>query len=145
MKVLLKALVLALLLPALLEAQTPSLNGAHLYSPATNLEQSELEMLRSARKSVDIAMYSFTDRELAQELVDLAHFGVKIRVYRDRTEYHQEMERSDLNTTAILIAAGIEVRVQRSEGSYAFESIPSRRLRTNRVRELVADGAQAPG
>ena len=46
-------------------------------------------------------MYSFTDRELAQELVDLARSGVKIRVYRDRSEYQQEMERSDLNTSAI--------------------------------------------
>ena len=58
-------------------------------------------MLRSAKGSVDIAMYSFTDRELAEELVDLARSGIKIRVYRDRTEYQQEVERSDLNTTAM--------------------------------------------
>ena len=101
MKTLAKALALALILPAALDAQTPSLDGTHLYSPATNLEQSELEMLHSAKRSVDIAMYSFTDRELAEELVELARSGVKIRVYRDRTEYQHEIERSDLNTTAI--------------------------------------------
>jgi phosphatidylserine/phosphatidylglycerophosphate/cardiolipin synthase-like enzyme len=37
-------------------------------------------MLRTAKVSVDVAMYSFTDRELAEELVALAHSGVKVRV-----------------------------------------------------------------
>ena len=112
MKTLSILFTLALILPAALAQQTPSLDGMHLYSPATNLEQSELEMLRSSKSSVDIAMYSFTDREVAMELVELARSGVKIRVYRDRTEYQQEVERSDLNTTAMLTAAGIEVRVK---------------------------------
>ena len=103
---------LALISPATLAAQTSSLDGTHLYSPATNLEQSELQMLGSAKRSVDIAMYSFTDTELAAELVELARTGVKIRVYRDRTECQHEIERSDLNTTAMLIAAGIEVRIK---------------------------------
>ena len=66
----------------------------------------------SPTSPLDIAVYSFTDRELAYELVDLARAGVKIRVYRDRTEYRQEMARSGLNTTAILTAAGIEVRIK---------------------------------
>ena len=112
MKTLSISFALALILPTALAEQTPALDGMHLYSPATNLEQSELEMLRSAKSSVDIAMYSFTDRELAEELVDLARSGVKIRVYRDRTEYQHEVERSDLNTTAMLTAAGIEVRIK---------------------------------
>ena len=112
MKILAIPFALALFIPAALGAQTPSLDGAHLYSPATNLEQSELTMLRTAKRSVDIAMYSFTDREIAEELVELARVGVKVRVYRDRTEYQHEAERSDLNTTAMLTGAGIEVRIK---------------------------------
>lgn len=46
-----------------------------LYSPASNLERSEVEMLRRAKVSVDIAMYSFTDRELAEELLGLPAAG----------------------------------------------------------------------
>jgi phosphatidylserine/phosphatidylglycerophosphate/cardiolipin synthase-like enzyme len=96
-------------------AQAPAVEETHLYSPDTNLERSELEMLRTARQSIDIAMYSFTDRELAQELAELAQAGVKIRVYRDRREYEQETERGGFTTTAILLAAGIQVRVKGSK------------------------------
>ena len=35
----------------------------HLYSPGTNLERVELSQLQTATTSVDVAMYSFTDRE----------------------------------------------------------------------------------
>jgi len=58
-------------------------------------------------------MYSFTDRELAEELVALAHSGVKIRVYRDSREFNDENQRG-LSTTAMLLAGGITVRVKRS-------------------------------
>ena len=104
----------------------------HLYSPATNLERSELEMLGTARHTIDIAIYSFTDRELAGELVELAHNGVKIRVYRDRTEYKQETGRSNLNTTAILTAAGVQVRVKGARDLMHLKSycIDGRMVRT---------------
>ena len=71
-----------------------------------------MDLLGTAHVSVDLAMYSFTDRELAGELVELARKGVRVRVYRDRTEYKQEVERSGENTTAMLATAGIEVRVK---------------------------------
>ena len=84
----------------------------HLYSPGTNLERSELAQLETATRSVDVAMYSFTDRELAEELAALAHRGVRIRVYRDREQFSQEMQFGGVTTTSILLAAGIEVRVK---------------------------------
>ena len=83
----------------------------HLYSPETNLERSELAQLETAIRSVDVAMYSFTDRELAEELATLARKGVRVRVYRDREQCHQEGQGS-VTTTSILLAAGIEVRVK---------------------------------
>lgn len=46
-----------------------------------------LSQLESATRSVDVAMYSFTDRELAGELAALARKGVCVRVYRDREQF----------------------------------------------------------
>ncbi len=104
----------------------------HLYSPGTNLERSELAQLDTATRSVDVAMYSFTDRELAEELAALAHKGVKVRVYRDREQYQQEGQRDAQNTTAILLAAGIEVRVKGARDLMHLKSyaIDGRLLRT---------------
>ena len=82
--------------------------AAHLYSPETNLERSELAQLETATRSVDVAKYSFTDRELAA----LARKGVRVRVYRDREQFSQEMQWGGVNTTIILLAAGVEVRVK---------------------------------
>ena len=67
------------------------------FSPADNLERADLDQLNGAKKSVDIAMYAFTDRFIAQELIKLAQRGVVIRIYRDREQYEQEQRRGDRN------------------------------------------------
>lgn len=85
---------------------------AHLYSPETNLERSELAQLETATHSVDVAMYSFPDRMIAEELADLARKGVRVRVYRDQEQYRQEVERGGVTTTDLLVAAGVEVRIK---------------------------------
>ncbi len=97
-----------------------------LYSPASNLERSEMEMLERAKVSIDVAMYSFTDRELAEELGRLARSGVRVRVYRDSIQYQQESQHG-LSTTEILLACGVEVKVKASRDlmhlkSYAIDS-----------------------
>ncbi len=63
------------------------------FSPADNLERADLDQLDGAKKSIDIAMYAFTDRFIAEQLVKLARRGVVIRIYRDREEYEQEQRR----------------------------------------------------
>ena len=105
---------------------------AHLYSPETNLERSEMAQLETATRSVDVAMYSFTDRELAEELVNLARKGVRVRVYRDREQFQQEAQRENVTTTSILSAAGIEVRVKGTRDLMHLKSyaIDGRLLRT---------------
>ncbi len=102
------ALVALVLTAASVGAQTET----HLYSPGTNLERSELAQLEAAAHSVDVAMYSFTDRELAEELATLARKGVRVRVYRDREQFTQEMQLGGVTTTSILLAGGVEVRVK---------------------------------
>lgn len=121
--------LLGLLLAAVpLGAQT----DAHLYSPEANLERSEMAQLETATRSVDVAMYSFTDRELAEELAALARKGVRVRVYRDREQFQQEGQRGNVTTTSILLAAGIEVRVKGARDLMHLKSyaIDGRMLRT---------------
>ena len=107
-------------------------SDAHLYSPGTNLERSELAQLETATRSVDVAMYSFTDRELAEELVGLVRRGVRVRVYRDREQFQQEAQWSGVNTTGILLAGGVEVRVKGGRDLMHLKSyaVDGRLLRT---------------
>jgi hypothetical protein len=99
----------------------PRAHAVVLYAPESNLERREIETLHSAKVSVDIAMYSFTDRDLAEELVRLAKSGVRVRVYRDWREYEQEKQRGS-STTEMLVAGGVQVRVKSSRDLMHFKS-----------------------
>jgi len=70
--------------------------GDH-FSPAENLEQLDVEQISQAQKSLDIAMYAFTDRYLAQAVMEAAHRGVQVRIYRDRSQFEQEQRNADLH------------------------------------------------
>src|SRR5256885_7871901 len=61
------------------------------FSPSENLERMDYDRLERAQRRVDIAMYGFTDRYLAEELVRLARKGVAVRLYRDREQYENEL------------------------------------------------------
>jgi phosphatidylserine/phosphatidylglycerophosphate/cardiolipin synthase-like enzyme len=126
-----------LLLPAITEISAagqssstlcaPSAHAVVLYAPESNLERSEIETLRTAKVSVDVAMHSFTDRELAAELVRLARSGVRVRVYRDSRESMQENQRGS-STTPTLLAGGVEVHVKASQDLMHFKSMSSTAL-----------------
>ena len=96
----------------------------HLYSPADNLERSELARLDTATRTIDIAMYSFTDRYLAEELAALAGKGVRIRVYRDREQFTQENQWGTGTATAIMLAAGVEIRVKGGRDLMHLKAMP---------------------
>ena len=68
-------------------------SGEH-FSPAENLEQLDLAALGSAKQSIHLSMYAFTDLRLAHELIDRARQGVIVRIYRDGEQFEQEQERS---------------------------------------------------
>lgn|GEM_PF-1998660 len=87
------------------------------FSPAENLEQLDLARLDQARSTIDIAMYAFTDAYLAQRLRAVAARGVKVRLYRDRSQYEQEQNNArDHNDTAatdqLRGEPNIEVRIK---------------------------------
>lgn len=87
------------------------------FSPREDLERMDVQRLEGAKISVDIAMYAFTDRYIAEELQTLAHRGVKIRIYRDQQQYEEEQrhasKKSDDSTTSMLTGEGnVQVRVK---------------------------------
>lgn len=58
------------------------------FAPSTNLEKIDIQWLKKAsgHKNLYVAMYSFTDKPLAYELINLAKSGVVIYIYRDNKQ-----------------------------------------------------------
>src|SRR5262249_47296570 len=72
-------------------------DGAEHFSPSENLERLEMDHLkaaaehaREAKRPLDIAIYAFTDRILADLLVRQAEQGTVMRIYRDGEQYETE-------------------------------------------------------
>src|ERR1035437_2843524 len=87
------------------------------FSPAEDIERIDLAHLDEAKTSIDIAMYAFTDRYLAEELKRLTERGVKIRIYRDQEQYEEEQRKASKHdegsTTSMLTGqANIQIRVK---------------------------------
>jgi phosphatidylserine/phosphatidylglycerophosphate/cardiolipin synthase-like enzyme len=104
------------------------------YAPSHNLEREDAKVIRSARASIDAALYSATDWELCGALANAASRGVKVRVYRDREQFDEETNRARGRQTcsAQLVAAGAEVRVKSSSVLMHLKSyeVDGRLLRT---------------
>jgi len=110
--------------------------AAEHFSPTENLEQIDRDHLLHARKSIDIAMYAFTDLYLAQAIVERARDGVQVRIYRDNDQYNQEQRRSSgrrESTTNLLGGErNIQIRVKGSRELMHLKAylIDGRELRT---------------
>jgi len=65
------------------------------FAPDENLEQLDYDRLGDAQKRVDIAMYAFTDKYLADQLMTLSRRGVTVRIYRDMEQYKGEQRNAD--------------------------------------------------
>ena len=73
-----------------------SIESVH-FAPSEDLERIEIGELRAAAQRLhgaqtplDIAMYAFTDRAIAQVLIEEADAGALVRVYRDGEQYESE-------------------------------------------------------
>lgn len=64
------------------------------YSPTENLEHYDLALLRSAHKSIDLCGFSFTDEAVGDAIASAARRGVRVRVYLDRGQSNDELERA---------------------------------------------------
>jgi phosphatidylserine/phosphatidylglycerophosphate/cardiolipin synthase-like enzyme len=65
------------------------------FAPDENLEQLDYDRLGEAQRRVDVAMYAFTDKYLADQLMTLGRRGVTVRIYRDMDQYKGEQRNAD--------------------------------------------------
>src|SRR5262249_2577481 len=129
-------------------------DGEH-FSPSENLERLELDHLkaaaehaRAAKRPLDIAIYAFTDRILADLLVREAEQGTVIRIYRDGEQYENE-ERNAARFRNSVYDADVPRSRQCSRArkasfpqrSDASEGLVGRGSIARRERELVAGGS----
>ena len=103
--------VMLIALPAAALAKTVT-----YFSPQKNLQTIDLHWLAKAAhsptKTLYVAMYSFTDKLLARELIHLAHHGVKVYVYRDDK---QMRDRTDI-TWMLKNVSGIHIKAKADRG-----------------------------
>jgi len=69
-------------------------------------ETAIIENISKADISIDIAMYTFTDKEISHAVIEAKERGVKVRIYLDRSQVEAKYSSSRL-----LVEKGIEVRV----------------------------------
>ena len=71
-------------LPAdLIGVRSPAdLRGEH-YSPQENLEAIDVALIDGAKNTLEIAMYAFTDRRIADAVIRASSRGVRVWIYRD--------------------------------------------------------------
>ncbi len=95
--------------------RTSGLETEH-FSPHENLETLDIALLRKAHRSIDVAMYAFTDRQLVAILKEEARRGVPIRLYRDQEQFENEQHHATLqepSTTQMLTGiSNIHIRVK---------------------------------
>jgi len=83
-------ILLILLLPTVTFASSIKV----YFSLVDDPEGAIIEELDKAEESIDIAMYYFTDRDLANALIDAHNRGVKIRVYLDKDQLEAKYSKS---------------------------------------------------
>lgn len=92
-------------------AETTLTDGTHvrvLFSPQGYAVQRELEpLIKSARESIDVAMFFLTHKYLAAQLIAAHRRGVRVRVIVDATSAGNGYSKHEL-----LRAAGIPVKVE---------------------------------
>jgi phosphatidylserine/phosphatidylglycerophosphate/cardiolipin synthase-like enzyme len=76
------------------------------FSRADDPRAAILEALGTVHQSAIVAMYTFTDRDLAQALIAAQGRGARVSVYLDRT-----MATSRYSVARTLVAAGVPVRI----------------------------------
>ena len=86
-------------------------NSKVYFSPNGGCQEAVVTEISKAKKSIDIAMYSFTSREIAQELVKAKDRKVKIRIVLDKGQKTENYSKS-----RYLIEKDFEVKYHNGDG-----------------------------
>lgn len=70
------------------EKVTPSIKS--MFSPDGQIAETLIHLIDSSKRSIDVAMYCFTRRDLAWALVRAKNRGVKVRVILDESNSHSK-------------------------------------------------------
>ncbi|MCJ7788578.1 MAG: phospholipase D-like domain-containing protein [Candidatus Atribacteria bacterium] len=76
------------------------------FSLSDNPQKAIIKNINQAETYINIAMYTFTDKEIALSLTNAQKRGVKIRVYLDRSQIE-----STYSISRFLVQKGIKVRI----------------------------------
>jgi phosphatidylserine/phosphatidylglycerophosphate/cardiolipin synthase-like enzyme len=98
------AVSVALVASACIAAAIPTTAEVY-FSPNGGCQDAVLSQLRSARRSVDVAIYSFTANRVALVLDSAVERGVKVRVVMDRQQVASN------NSVAALLAEKLPLRI----------------------------------
>jgi phosphatidylserine/phosphatidylglycerophosphate/cardiolipin synthase-like enzyme len=93
------------------------------YSPTENLEHYDLALLRSAHKSIDLCGFSFTDEAVGDAIESAARRGVRVRVYLDRSQSDDELERATKHDDSER-PSGRKHDVEYADGFFAEQDMP---------------------
>jgi phosphatidylserine/phosphatidylglycerophosphate/cardiolipin synthase-like enzyme len=93
------------------------------YSPTENLEHYDLALLRSAHKSIDLCGFSFTDEAVGDAIESAARRGVRVRVYLDRGQSNDELERA-AKRDGVPKPGGRKHDVQFADGLFDEQDVP---------------------
>ena len=87
--------------------------GEH-YSPAENLEAIDVFMINRAQKTLEIAMYAFTDRAISDAVIRAATRGVAVWLYRDGIQIRDHGDKTRRIMAGLPEGARVVVRVKRN-------------------------------
>jgi phosphatidylserine/phosphatidylglycerophosphate/cardiolipin synthase-like enzyme len=76
------------------------------FSLSDNPQKAIIKNINQAETSINIAMYTFTDKEILLSLINAQNRGVKVRVYLDRSQIG-----STYSISRLLVQKGIKVRI----------------------------------
>lgn len=86
------------------------------FTPKDDIKRNLLHTIEQERKSIDVAMYMFTDKQLAQSLIDAHIRGVKVRIILDQASMGR------FGKGAFLQSNGLEVLVHATETFNVFST-----------------------
>ena len=76
------------------------------FSLSDNPQKAIIKNINHAEAFINIAMYIFTDKEIAASLINTQKRGVKVRVYLDKSQIE-----SSYSVSRLLVQGGIKVRI----------------------------------
>ncbi len=81
------------------------------FSPQGGAQNAIIDVIRSAKKEIFVAMYYFTSRPIAQAIVDAKKRGVDVKVLLDESQLTEKFSKYKY-----LLKSGIDIRIDKGEG-----------------------------